>query len=56
MTLGSAAAAQVGLIAWCKDCRHQIEPDPAEMAKRYGAETLVPDWRDRWPCSHCGSR
>jgi hypothetical protein len=25
------------LIVWCKDCRHQIEPDPAEMAQRYGA-------------------
>jgi hypothetical protein len=37
MTLGNAAAARVRLIVWCKDCRHQIEPDPAEMAQRYGA-------------------
>jgi hypothetical protein len=22
---------------WCKDCRRQVEPDPAEMATRYGA-------------------
>jgi hypothetical protein len=46
MTLGNAAAAGVRLIVWCKDCRHQIEPDPAEMAQRYGAETTMPpDWR-----------
>jgi hypothetical protein len=36
MTLGNAAAAQVRLIVWCLDCRHQAEPDPAEMAERYG--------------------
>jgi hypothetical protein len=47
MTLGNAAAAKVRLIVWCKDCRHQIEPDPVEMAQRYGAETTVPDWRER---------
>src|SRR6516162_9796155 len=47
MTLGVAAAAGVRLIAWCKECRHQVEPDPAEMATRYGAETSVLDWRER---------
>jgi hypothetical protein len=36
MTLGGAAAAQVRLIVWCKDCQHQVEPDPGEMAQRYG--------------------
>jgi hypothetical protein len=56
MTLGGAAAARVRLIVWCKVCRHQIEPDPAEMAQRYGAETPVPDWRERLICSQCGSR
>jgi hypothetical protein len=44
------------LIVWCKACRHQVEPDPAEMAARYGAETPVPDWRERLVCSKCGSR
>src|SRR5712672_2162581 len=39
MTLGNAAAARVRLIVWCKDCQHQVEPDPAEMAQRYGAAT-----------------
>ena len=34
MTLGDAAAAQVRLIIWCKECQHQVEPDPAEMAQR----------------------
>ena len=50
MTLGDAAAAQVRLIVWCKDCQHQVEPDPAEMAARYGAETPVLDWRERLVC------
>ena len=51
MTLGAAAAAGVRLIVWCKECRHQVEPDPAEMATRYGAETAVRDWRERLVCS-----
>ena len=51
-----AAAARVRLIVWCKDCRHQVEPDPAEMAQRYGAETPVLDWRERLVCSRRGSR
>jgi hypothetical protein len=37
MTLGNAAAARFGLNVWCKACQHQVEPDPAEMAARYGA-------------------
>jgi hypothetical protein len=56
MTLGNAAAAHVRLIVWCLDCRHQVEPDPAEMAERYGAETAVPDWHSRLVCSECGGR
>jgi hypothetical protein len=52
-----------------RDCRHQVEPataslraaeggtsaDPVEMARRYGPETPVPDWRERLVCSRCGS-
>jgi hypothetical protein len=38
MTLGNAAAAHVYIIVWCLDCRHKVEPDPAEMVARYGAE------------------
>jgi hypothetical protein len=57
MTLGNAAAACVRLIVWCKACGHQVEPEPAEMADRYGAETTVPKWRERLAvCSACGSR
>jgi hypothetical protein len=55
MTLGNAAAARVRLIVWCKDCRHQVEPDPAEMAQRYGAETTAPDW-SAWSTSIIVSR
>jgi hypothetical protein len=43
MTLGNAAAARVRLIVWCKACGHQVEPDAAEMAAQYSAETTVPD-------------
>jgi hypothetical protein len=56
MTLGTAAAASVRLIVWCKSCRHQVEPDPAEQAKRYGDATSDLDWGDRLVCSQCGSR
>jgi hypothetical protein len=56
MTLGGAAAARVRLIVWCKDCSHQVEPDPAEMAQRYGAEMTVPDWAARLVCGQCGGR
>jgi hypothetical protein len=50
-TLGSTARARARLIVWCRDCRHQVEPDPIEMAKRYGAELSVPDWHQRLVCS-----
>jgi hypothetical protein len=43
MTLDNAAAARVRLIVWCKECGHQVEPDPAEMAARYCAGTVVLD-------------
>jgi hypothetical protein len=55
MTLGGAAAARVRFIVWCRDCRHQGEPDPAEMANRYGPETTGADWRKRLVCSRCAS-
>jgi hypothetical protein len=56
ITLGVAATADVGLIVWCKECRHEVEPDPTEIATRYGAETVMLDWRKRLVCSECGSR
>jgi hypothetical protein len=56
MTLGNAAAARVRLIVWCKACGHQVEPDPAEQAQRYGVDTAVPEWRERLVYSACGSR
>ena len=56
MTLGGAGTAGLRIIVWCKSCSHQTEPDPAAMAARYGAETTVPDWRERLVCSKCGSR
>jgi hypothetical protein len=43
-------------IVWCRDCRHQVEPDPIAMAARAGAELSVPDWRQLLVCSACGGR
>jgi DNA-directed RNA polymerase subunit RPC12/RpoP len=56
MTLGNATAARVRLVVWCKECGHQVEPDPAEHARRSGAEVTVLDWRERLVCSRCQSR
>ena len=56
MTLGNAMSAHLRFIVWCLDCRHQGEPDPAEMVERYGAEMPVPDWCTRLVCGQCGSR
>jgi hypothetical protein len=42
MTLGNAAAARVRLIVWCKDCRHQVEPDRSRC--RDGSGSCA-----RWP-------
>ena len=56
MTLGSAAAAHLTFIVWCRDLPTSVEPDPAEMAERYGAEMTVPDWAARLVCGECGSR
>jgi hypothetical protein len=46
MTLGAAPAAKVRLVVWCKSCQHQVEPDPPEMAARYGAEKALLDRRE----------
>jgi len=55
-TLGSAAAAHLQLMVWCKACGHRSEPDPAEQARWHGPETTVPDWGKRLVCGKCGSR
>ena len=56
MTLGSAAAAKLRLMVWCKACGYPSEPDPAGQARWYGPETPMPDWGKRLVCSKCGSR
>jgi DNA-directed RNA polymerase subunit RPC12/RpoP len=43
-------------VVWCRACGRQVEPDPGEMAARYGVDTSVPDWHKRLVCSRCGSR
>jgi hypothetical protein len=55
-TLGSSLRAHVRFIIACRDCGRRTEPDIAELAGRYGAETPVPDWAARLRCSECGSR
>jgi hypothetical protein len=56
MTLGNVATTRVRLIVWCNGCQHKVEPDPAEQARRYGAEMPVLEWRERLVCSQCGGR
>jgi hypothetical protein len=53
-TLGSTLAAHLCLIVWCKACRHQVEPDIAEQAERYGAELPLEEWAARLRCTECG--
>jgi len=55
-TLDSTAAAGVRIVIWCWACNHRVEPDPAVMAQRYGADTAVRDWHKRLICSRCGGR
>ena len=56
MRLGNAGASRVRMIVWYKECRRQVEPDPAERARLYGAEMAAPDYHKRLVCRHCGSR
>jgi hypothetical protein len=56
MTLGSAGAAHFTLIVWCRDHRHEVEPNLAQMAEHCGVETTVPDWAKRLVCGQCGRR
>jgi hypothetical protein len=34
----------------------QVEPDPAKLAGRYGAEVAALEWKERLVCSGCGNR
>src|SRR5215212_5233581 len=49
-TLGSTLAAHLALIVWCKECRHQVEPDVSEQVERYGAELILPEWAAHIRC------
>ena len=51
MTLGNTAAANVGLIVWCKACGHRAEPDPTELPRRHGDRTTIPIGAYRLLCS-----
>jgi len=32
-TLGSTAVAGARIVVWCRACQHQVEPDPAALAR-----------------------
>jgi hypothetical protein len=55
-TLGGTLAAHLALIVWCKECRHQVEPDVSEQFERYGAGLTLLEWAGRLRCGDCGSR
>ena len=42
MTFGHAAAARVRLDCFVQAVRHQVEPDPAEHARRSAVEGWLP--------------
>jgi hypothetical protein len=54
-TLGPSAA-NVRLIAWCKSCGHQAEPDVATQVAQHGTTMPVTDWARLLRCSICGER
>jgi hypothetical protein len=58
MTLGAAARTTETLIVWCRgpDCRHQNKADPADLARIFGPDLTVAEWRKRLVCSRCGCR
>ena len=53
MTLGQALATQVRLIVRCNSCWHRAEPEIADQAAQFGADTTVIDWAGRLRCSAC---
>jgi hypothetical protein len=55
MTLGNTAAARVRLNRAVPGMS-QVQPDPVEQARRYGAETKCARWREQLVCSQCGGR
>jgi hypothetical protein len=58
MPLGAAARTTETLIVWCRgpDCRHENHADPAVVARTFGANLTVAEWRKRLICSRCRSR
>ena len=57
VTLGTIARAHLVLAVRCAQRnRHRAIVDPAEQAKRCGADLPVPEWASRLTCSQCGSR
>ncbi len=56
MTLGEALARSVRVIAWCKGCGHQVQPDIGNLVSWHGAGMLVIDWAARLQCQLCGAR
>jgi hypothetical protein len=50
MTLGNAAKSQAAVDRLSPEVRHQVVPDPFQLAQRRGPDTLVLDWRERRVC------
>jgi hypothetical protein len=58
ITLGAVAKTSASLIVWCRDpdCRHENHADAAVVARVFGTDLRVAEWRKRLVCSRCGSR
>jgi hypothetical protein len=56
ITLGNAANAKVRRSCGARRAAIRSSLMLPQMAERYGANTAVPEWRERLVCSACGSR
>jgi hypothetical protein len=58
LSLRAAAKTSASLIVWCRDpdCRHENHADAAVVARLFGADLSVAEWRKPLVCSRCGSR
>ena len=56
VVLGDAVRDGRPLWIFCEACAHNVERNPAELARRVGYDCPVPELKHRLRCSRCGSR
>ncbi len=56
VVLGDAVRDGRPLWVFCEECCHNVEVDPAALARRLGYDYPIPKLKARMRCSKCGSR